>query len=287
MRIPYCVITTDTEYAIRNTQYETNMKALFANKMRASFVVLGSLLILFIAWPLLRTVTATSPAILWQTLLDEEVRGSILLTFYGSLIATTIAFVCGIPLAYLLARVDFPGKWLIEGIIDVPIVVPHSAVGIALLMTFGRRSLLGQAFGLFGLKFVSAAPGIVIAMLFVSLPFLVNAAREGFEAVDPRLERVARTLGASPWQAFQRVSFPLAWHNILSGVIMMWARGLSEFGAVVILAYHPMVAPVLLYERFESFGLNYARPVATLMILTCLGTFVLLRVTAGRKGNKA
>ena len=263
------------------------MKALFANKMRASFVVLGSLLILFIVWPLLRTVTASSPAILWQTLLDEEVRASILLTFYGSLIATTIAFVCGIPLAYLLARVDFAGKWLIEGIIDVPIVVPHSAVGIALLMTFGRRSLLGQAFGLFGLKFVSAAPGIVIAMLFVSLPFLVNAAREGFEAVDPRLERVARTLGASPWRAFQRVSFPLAWRSILSGMILMWARGLSEFGAVVILAYHPMVAPVLLYERFESFGLNYARPVATLMILTCLGTFVLLRVTAGRKGNKA
>ena len=287
MRIPYCVITTDTEYGIRNTQYETNMKALFANKMRASFVVLGSLLILFIAWPLLRTVTASNPAILWQTILDEEVRGSILLTFSGSLIATAIAFVCGIPLAYLLARVDFAGKWLIEGIIDVPIVVPHSAVGIALLMTFGRRSLLGQAFGLFGLKFVSAAPGIVIAMLFVSLPFLVNAAREGFEAVDPRLERVARTLGASPWRAFQRVSFPLAWRSLLSGMIMMWARGLSEFGAVVILAYHPMVAPVLLYERFESFGLNYARPVATLMILTCLGTFVLLRVTAGRKGNKA
>lgn len=261
------------------------MRALFADKMRASFVVLGSLLILFIVWPLLRTVTASSPVILWQTLLDEEVRDSIGLTFYGSLIATAIAFVCGVPLAYLLARVDFPGKWLIEGIIDVPIVVPHSAVGIALLMTFGRRSLLGQAFGLFGLKFVSAAPGIVIAMLFVSLPFLVNAAREGFEAVDPRLERVARTLGASPWQAFWRVSFPLAWRSILSGVIMMWARGLSEFGAIVILAYHPMVAPVLLYERFESFGLNYSRPVATLMILICLITFVLLRVTAGRKGR--
>ncbi|MCK4470839.1 MAG: molybdenum ABC transporter permease, partial [Anaerolineae bacterium] len=103
------------------------MKALFADKMRASFVVLGSLLILFIAWPLLRTITASSPALLWQTLLDEEVRASILLTFYASLVATGLAFVCGVPLAYLLARVDFPGKWLVEGIIDVPIVVPHSA----------------------------------------------------------------------------------------------------------------------------------------------------------------
>lgn len=259
------------------------MRALFTNKMRTSFVVLGSLLILFIAWPLLRTVTASSPAVLWQTLLDEEVRASILLTFYASLIATGMAFICGVPLAYLLARVDFPGKWLIEGIVDVPIVVPHSAAGIALLMVFGRRTLLGQAFGLFGIKFVSAAPGIVIAMLFVSLSFLVNAAQEGFEAVDARLERVARTLGASPWQAFWRISFPLAWRSILSGMILMWARGLSEFGAVVIMAYHPMVAPVLLYERFESFGLRYSRPVATLMILICLFTFVVLRVTAGRE----
>jgi len=259
------------------------MRALFADKMRASFVVLGSLLLLFVAWPLVRTVTATGPAALWRTLLDEEVRASILLTFYASLIATAIAFVCGVPLAYLLARVDFPGKRLVEGIIDLPIVVPHSAAGLALLMVFGRRTLLGQAFGLFGLRFVSALPGIVIAMLFVSLSFLVDSAREGFEAVNPRLERVARTLGASPWRVFWRVSFPLAWRSILSGMILMWARGISEFGAVVILAYHPMVAPILLYERFESFGLNYARPIATLMILICLATFVSLRLVAGRK----
>jgi molybdate/tungstate transport system permease protein len=263
------------------------MRALFANKMQTTFVVLGLLLILFVAWPLLRTVTATGPAVLWQTLLDDEVRGSILLTFQASFIATGLAFVCGVPLAYLLARVDFPGKRLVEGIIDVPIVVPHSAAGIALLMVFGRRTLLGQAFGIFGLKFVSAFPGIVIAMLFVSLSFLVNAAREGFEAVDPRLERVARTLGASPWRAFWGVSFPLAWRSILPGMILMWARGLSEFGAVIILAYHPMVAPVLLYERFESFGLRYSRPVAALMILICLATFVVLRLTAGRKRGGA
>ena len=259
------------------------MRALFADRMRTSFVLLGSLLLLFVAWPLLRTVTATDPTLLWRTLLDGEVRASILLTFYASLIATAIAFVCGVPLAYLLARVDFPGKRLVEGIIDLPIVVPHSAAGIALLMAFGRHAPLGKAFGLLGIRFVSSLPGIVIAMLFVSLSFLVDSAREGFEAVNPRLEKVARTLGASPWRVFWRVSIPLAWRSILSGMILMWARGLSEFGAVVILAYHPMVAPVLLYERFESFGLHYAQPIATLMILICLATFAALRLIAGRK----
>ncbi len=262
------------------------MKNLVANRMQALFTALGGLLIFFIAWPLLRTVTGAQPGIIWETLLEGDVRRSILLTFYSSALATVIAFFGGVPLAYLLARVDFPGKRLIEGIVDVPIVVPHSAAGIALLMTFGRQSFLGRVFGLIGVRFVSSTPGIIIAMLFVSLPFLVDSAREGFEGVDPRLERVARTLGASPWQAFWRVSFPLAWRGILSGMILMWARGLSEFGAVVILAYHPMIAPVLLYERFESFGLTYARPVATLIILICLLTFVVLRLTAQEDGGR-
>ncbi len=253
------------------------MRVFFANRLIALFSALGALLVLFVVVPLARTVTAASPSVLWQTLLDPEVRGAISLTLYASLIATLLAFLCGVPLAYLLARVDFPGKGVVEGVIDLPVVVPHSAAGVALLMVFGRQAPLGQAFGLLGLRFVSAVPGIVIAMLFVSLSFLVNAAREGFEAVDPRLERVARTLGASPWEAFWRVSFPMAWRSILSGAMMMWARGLSEFGAVVILAYHPMVAPVLLYQRFESFGLDSARPVAAVMILICLVIFVLLR----------
>jgi molybdate/tungstate transport system permease protein len=263
------------------------MKALFDNKTFAAFTILGALLLLFIALPLLRTATASSPAILWQTLLDAEVRRSILLTFYTSLVAVALAAVCGVPLAYLLARADFAGKRLVEGIVNVPTVVPHSAAGIALLLVFGRQMFLGRAFGLVGVRFVSAVPGIVVAMLFVSLPLLVNAAREGFAAVDPRLERIARTLGASPWQAFWRVAFPLAWRSILSGMILMWARGLSEFGAVVILAYHPMIAPVLLYERFEVYGLRYALPVATLMILTSLVVFVGLRLVAGRTRSRA
>ncbi len=251
--------------------------------MWVSFAVLGGLLLVFIAGPLLKTAFSSSPEALWKTFLDREVVQSILLTFYASFVAVVVAFFCGVPLAYLLARCEFPGKWLIEGIVDVPIVIPHSAAGIALLLVFGRRALFGQAFASLGIRFVSAFPGIVIAMLFVSLPFLVNAAREGFESVDPRLERVARTLGATPWQTFRRVSFPLAWRGVLSGMILMWARGLSEFGAVIILAYHPMVAPVLLYERFESYGLNYSLPIATLMIVTCLIVFVAVRVTGGRK----
>lgn len=241
------------------------------------FILLAIILIAFIGYPIILTLTGSPPRVFWETILDDQVQQSILFTFQSSLIATGIGLLTGIPLAYLLARNDFPGKRLIEGIIDLPIVIPHSAAGIALLLALGRGSVLGQGFEALGLRFVSAAPGVVAAMLFVSVPFLIDSSREGFESVDPQLEYIARTLGSSSWNAFWRVSFPLAWRSIFSGLIMMWARGISEFGAVVILTYHPMIAPVLLYERFQSFGLDYALPVASLVILISMIIFLILR----------
>jgi len=225
---------------------------------------------------------ATDWQILFDTLLDPQVTGAIALTLATALAATVIGFVLGVPLAYLLARHNFRGKRLVEGLIDVPIVVPHTAAGIALLFVFGRRYLLGKTFGAIGITFVDSVAGIIIAMLFVSIPFLIDSAKEGFKKVDVRLEKVARTLGASPWQAFWKISLPLAWRSILAGNIMMWARGISEFGAVMILAYHPMIAPVLVYERFETYGLDYARPVAVILIIVSILVFIVLRTLAYR-----
>ena len=160
-----------------------------------------------------------------------------------------------IPLAYLLARRRFRGKRWVEAVINLPVVIPHTAAGVALLMVFGRRGFLGQWLAPLGVTFTDNLGGIVVAMLFVSLPYLVNLSREAFALVDDELERVALTDGASPWQAFWHVTLPLAWRGVLGGAVMMWARGISEFGAVVILAYHPKIVPVLVYERFEGFGL--------------------------------
>jgi molybdate/tungstate transport system permease protein len=142
--------------------------------------------------------------------------------------------------------------------------------------------MVGKMFNSVGIQFVDSIAGIIIAMLFVSIPFLIDTAKEGFKKVDVRLEKVARTLGASPWQAFRKITFPLAWRSILAGNIMMWARGISEFGAVIILAYHPMIAPVLVYERFETYGLNYARPIAVILILVSVLVFIVLRTLAYR-----
>jgi molybdate/tungstate transport system permease protein len=128
-----------------------------------------------------------------------------------------------------------------------------------------------------GVVFTDNFSGIVVGMLFVSLPFLVNLSRESFALVDEELERVALIDGATPWQAFWYVLLPQAWRGVLAGALMMWARGISEFGAVVILAYHPKIVPVLVFERFEGFGLVAAQPVAALLVLVVLATFIFLR----------
>ncbi len=256
------------------------------NRMTLTFILLGLVIFLFIVVPLIKMIAASDPAILLDTLFDPQVRGAIWLSLYAAVIATIVGFVFGVPLAYLLARTEFPGKKLLEGLIDVPIVIPHTAAGIALLFVFGRNFLTGKAFHLIGIDFVDSTAGIVIAMLFVSVPFLIDSAKEGFKKVDVRLEKVSRTLGASPWQTFFRISLPLTWRSILAGGIMMWARGISEFGAIIILAYHPMVASTLIFERFESYGLSYSQPVAVLLIIISLFIFIGLRTIVSR-GEKA
>jgi molybdate/tungstate transport system permease protein len=243
-----------------------------------TFVLAGSLLVLFVMLPLAGAIFATTPQALGETLFDAEVSRSIGLTFLAAAIATALTLLTGLPLAYLLARYSFPAKRLVEGIVDLPVIIPHTAAGVALLMVFGSRGLLGQFLAPLGLYFTDHLGGIVVAMMFVSLPYLVNMSREAFAAVDAEMEKVALIDGASPWQAFWHVTLPQARRGVLGSALMMWARGISEFGAVVILAYHPKIVPVLIYERFEGFGLKAALPVAVILILVVLVIFSLLRL---------
>lgn len=250
----------------------------------AIFTFLGALVLLFIIAPLLGLVLSTAPSDFFETSADEEVLRSVARTLIISMAATLILGFFSIPLAYILARRNFYLKRLVLGIVDLPIVIPHAAAGIAILGFISRDSIVGQAADSIGLNFVGHPAGIGIAMAFVSVPFLINAAREGFQAVPVRLEYAALNCGANMSRVFFTVSLPLAWRSIITGFILMFARGLSEFGAVVIVAYHPMVTSVLIYERFGAFGLQYARPVAILFILVTLIFFVLLRMlTPGSK----
>jgi molybdate/tungstate transport system permease protein len=245
---------------------------------RVVLAALGACLVLFIVGPLLRLLFFASPASLGAALRDTELRDSIVLTVFTASLATFIAAVLGVPLAYLLARRNFPGRRLVQGLIELPVVVPHPVAGIALLLFLGRRSEVGGALAHLGLEFVSHVPGIVAAMLFVSAPILVSGAREAFRGVDPQLERVARTLGDTGWGAFRRVTLPIAGRGVLAGSLLAWSRSVSEFGSIVILTYNPKVASIYIFDRFTAYGLQSAVPAAVILLLVALTVLVVVRV---------
>lgn len=243
---------------------------------RLAVAAVGAVLVLFIVGPLLRLLFRASPASLWEAFRDPALTQSILLTLFTATASTVIAAALGVPLAYLMARTTFPGRRLLKGVIDLPVVIPHPVAGIALILFLGRRSPVGGTLANLGLEFVSHVPGIIAAMLFVSAPILVSGAREAFAAVDPHLERVARSLGDPPWTAFRRITLPLAGRGILAASILAWARSVSEFGAIVVITYNPKVASVYLFDRFTSFGLDAAIPAAAILLLVALAVFTLV-----------
>jgi molybdate/tungstate transport system permease protein len=208
---------------------------------------------------------------------DSELRSALWLTLSCATAATLLAVVGGAPLAYLLARKNFPGRSIVAAVVDIPLVIPHPVAGIAILLALGRQSTAGSLLEAIGTRITGSATGIIAAMTFVAAPLFVAAAREAFELVDPRLEGVARTLGDSPYRAIRRVTLPLASRGLIAAGIVMWSRAASEFGAIVVLTYNPKVASVLSYDRFTSTGLEGALPVAAVLVIIALIPLIALR----------
>lgn len=237
----------------------------------------ASIFLLFLVAPIAELVGAGGGAGLRKLSTDAELRSSLWLT----LLAATSAVLCGVaggtPIAYLLARREFRGRAVLSAILDLPLLIPHPVAGIALLLVLGRESAVGGAALDLGIRIIGSPIGIGLAMLFVSAPLYVSGAREAFARVDPRFESVARTLGDPPWRVFRRISLPLSMRGLVAAAVVMWARAVSEFGAIVVLTYNPKAASVLSYDRFTSFGLSEALPVAAVLAILALVPLTLLR----------
>ncbi len=248
------------------------------------FSFISGLLILFIILPLTQTIISPSPRLIAEQVADPEVMESILNSLSLAIVTAIIACIFGIPLAYILARKKFWGKAVIEAIVDLPLAIPHTVAGIALLSVFGRKAFLGAPLEqYFGLTFMGTRIAVVTAMLFVSLPYMVNSVRDGFEAISERLEQVGRTLGASSFGVFRRISLPLVQRSIFTGMVLTWARAISEFGAVIVVAYYPMTAPVKIWDVFTTTTLEKSSAVAALLLIVCLLGFVVFRLLAYKK----
>lgn len=244
---------------------------------------LGTVLVLLVGMPLLLFILRQDPGLVLEKAQSSAVHRMLYLSLYGPLLSAVVCLAFGVPLAYLLAR-GFRGQTLVESLVDLPLVIPHSVAGIVVLFGFGRQGLFP------GISLLSTLVGFVVALVFVSAPFAVNQAREAFESVDDRVVYASRVHGASPFETFRRVVLPLAGRGVLTGGVLAWARGVSEFGAVAVVAYtvyffYPPAggvvagqhAPVYIFNTFTSAGLAESGAVATLLVALSAGIFLLVR----------
>jgi molybdate transport system permease protein len=222
---------------------------------------------------------------LWETLHRPLVTEALRLSLVTSLSSLLLALLCGTPVAYLLARQRFSGAVLLDTLIDLPMVLPPTVAGVALLMAFGRRGILGTWLNVVGLQISFTSVAVVLAQSFVSAPFYIRAARAGFQSVDQELERVAYTLGYSPLRTFLRVTVPLSFPALLGGAVMAWARALGEFGATIMFAGNligrTQTMPLAIYTAMES-DLTAALVLSAILILVSFAVLFCVRLLLHR-----
>ncbi len=238
-------------------------------------------LLLFLTLPLIAMFLRTSPERLVINLSNPQVIQAISLSLLTTLITLGVTLILGTPLAYLLARYQFPFRRAIDTVLDLPTVLPPSVAGVALLMTFGRRGLVGDWLEDWGVHIAFTQTAVVLAQTFVAAPFFVKAAMLGFAGVDRDLEQAAALDGASGRQIFRFVTLPLAWTALLSGAVMTWARALGEFGATIIFAGNfpgrTQTMPLAIYLGFEL-DLDVALTLSAILV-AC--SFLVLMVVKG------
>ena len=225
----------------------------------------------------------------WDLLNTTQVRQALVLSLWTSTVTVALALVFGTPVAYTLARARFPGMSIVDAFIDLPIVLPPTVAGVALLTAFGRRGLVGEPIEDWtGFTFGFRTTAVIMAQLLVAAPFYIRAAKSGFEAVDPQVERVAYTLGASRVRTFFRITVPQAWPALLAGIVLCWARSMGELGATLIFAGNlegkTQTMPLAVISAFEgsSLGLPGAIALSLILLAVALVVLVAFRLVASR-----
>ncbi|WBB90292.1 ABC transporter permease [Verrucosispora sp. WMMC514] len=213
--------------------------------------------LLFLVMPLAGLLIRTPWSTLPQRLTEPGVFGALRLSVQAATLATLLCLVLGVPLAWLLARVDFPGRRLVRALVTVPLVLPPVVGGVALLLVFGRRGILGGWLdSTFGVTLPFTTAGVVLAEAFVAMPFLVIAVEGALRGADVRYEEAAATLGAGRWTTFTHVTLPLVAPGIAAGTVLCWARALGEFGATITFAGNfpgrTQTMPLAVYLALET-----------------------------------
>ena len=256
--------------------------------LSAPFAAPSLLFAVFVLLPLVALVIrAAGDGDVLATLRTPFVLHALRLSLVTSTVTLLIALVLGVPAAYLLARTRFPGHRFVTVLVEIPMVLPPTVAGVALLVAFGRRGLFGGWLASAGVEVPFTTAAVVLAQLFVAAPFLVRSLQAGFESVDPAYEQVAATLGASALRTFWRVTLPLARPALVSGAVLCWTRALSELGATLIFAGsfegRTQTMPLAIIAAFESSaGLTGAIALSAILLVVALALLALLQVALRR-----
>ena len=239
-------------------------------RMSGLWRVLSLPMLIFLSLPILALFLRISPADLLENLRQPEVLQAIALSLGTTLISTMIIILAGTPLAYSQARGQFRFSRLVDTLIDLPLVLPPAVAGVALLMAFGRRGILGGALDDLGIHIAFTPIAVIIVQVFVAAPFYIKSAALGFSNIDQELEQSAALDGASSPQIFRFLTIPLSWSALLGGSVMSWARALGEFGATIIFAGNfpgrTQTMPLAIYIGFEL-NLDIAITLSVILIL--------------------
>lgn len=249
------------------------------------FSLIILLTVLFFTMPLLSLLLRITPEEFFTDILKPDVKNAIILSLITAATSTVIIVLFGTPLAYLNARVSYPGKNFVETLLDLPIVLPPSVAGLALLVLFGRRGLIGTYLNNVGITIIFTTVAVVIAQVFVAGPLYIRQAKTAFAMVDQVYESAARTLGASPLTTFIKITIPLAWPGLVSGVILGFARAIGEFGATIMVAGNlpgkTQTMPLAIYGLMQS---DLTASIALSLVLIGISCIILIiiRFLAGR-----
>ncbi|WP_245901205.1 ABC transporter permease [Deinococcus yavapaiensis] len=251
-------------------------------------IALSVLLVLFLLVPTFVLLGRGLTTDFLPTVASPAVLDALRVSLATTLASLTVTLLLGTPVAYLLARFDVPGKTLLDTLLDLPIVLPPVVAGVGLLLTFGRNGLLGPPLELAGVQVAFSPLAVVLAQLFVSAPFYVRAAKAGFLGVDRDAEAAALTDGASKWQAFRFVTWPLAFPALLEGLVLAWARALGEFGATILFAGSlqgkTRTITLAIYGALES-DLAPALVLSAVMVLVAFTLLFVVRGLAKARGT--
>ena len=213
-------------------------------------------------------------------ILSESALSALKLSLLTSIISVLLALLTGTPLAYILVHSKFPGRTLVDLLVDLPVVMPPAVAGIALLMAFGRTGIIGTWLSTIGITIPFTTTAVVMAQTFVAAPFLVRSARIGFAAIDPQQQEAARLEGANEWQVFRYIMFPLAGRAIITGIILAWTRALGEFGATLLFAGNlegkTQTMPLAIYIGFEE-NIHIALVLSVMLLAVSVVLLALLR----------